>query len=192
MPKTTISDVEEATGMGNILITVYKYLRDTAALLGTFKNPLNIMVKQRTPNAFFTKLQTANATFSNTPIISYKNISSSKETDILTLDLVVDSNKAVVFDIIKNGTLTAASFALATNENGSATYTQIDTSATAIASGTLVGSKAIPTSDGQYLDLGQLQKFWRCEAGDTITLTATSDGNATLYIALRVNEGDLK
>ena len=110
MPKETITKVQEQSGLGNILIATYKYLRDNNILKGVFKNPLIVVRKTREAIQFYDKLILPSTTGTNKPIFTYKNISTDKEIRLCTFNVAVKSTKPVSLDMYKNSNLTAASW----------------------------------------------------------------------------------
>ena len=74
MPKETITKVQEQSGLGNILIATYKYLRDNNILKGVFKNPLIVVRKTREAVQFYDKLILPSTTGTNKPIFTYKHL----------------------------------------------------------------------------------------------------------------------
>jgi hypothetical protein len=182
MPRETIENVNQQTGMGNILISVYKYLRDRNILKGTFKNPLVVQQKARVPETYVAKVKKENSTLSNYPILSYKNTSTDKAIRIMTFSAAVKSNKPVEIDILKNPTLNTPTWI----PYDGATEIEKDISSTSISGGTLVGGVDIPETSGTYESLGNQPVIFCCMPGETITLSVNTSGNSDVYIRVRL------
>lgn len=137
MPKTTIEVVKQKTGMGEILISVYKYLRDNNILKGVFKNPIFATLKSRVPVVYYDKRSVLSASQYSTeiPFFSYKNNNEKKEVRIMTFIPTVEASKIVEWNIYRNATLTNESWVTF----GEANNIEKDISATAFSGGTLVG-----------------------------------------------------
>ncbi len=190
MPKETKENLQQQTGMGNILTSVYKYLKDNNIMLGTWKNPIVSVKKARVPVFYYDKRNIIGATNLNTsvPFFSYKNNNTSKTVRLLTFNTSVKANKAVEWDIYKNATLTGVSWeAFASAQN-----IQKDISATAYSGGVLVGGIDIMSVDRIYLPLGDDPVIFECLPGETLTFTVKADANtADIYLRLRIEEIDL-
>lgn len=186
MPKETIEQVNQKTGMGNILISAYKYLKDKGILVGSgLSNPLITQKKARIPTStHMEKLALNSAFFNNTPMFSYKNISTDKEIRVMTFNVAVKSIKPVSFDIYKNATLTGAVW----SAFNSSTIIQKDTSATAYTGGKLVGGVDVPETGGVYITLGDEPVIFSCMPGDIITFAPTTDLASDIYFRIRLEE----
>lgn len=188
MPKETKENLNQQSGLGNILISAYKYLRDQSILLGTYKNPIFNTRKARIPNEpHVEKLFLAGITLSNQPIFSYKNISGNKEIRLMTFNVAVQSNKPVSFDIYKNVILTNPTW----NPFDESEIIEKDTSATAFSGGKLVGGVDIPQTGGQYISLGDAPVIFTCMPNDIITIVLTVDQSSDVTLRLRLEEIDV-
>jgi len=190
MPKETLEEVNNKTGLGNILQSVYKYLRDNNILLGTWKNPIFNTRKARIPIVFYAKHNILGSSgFATTkPFFSFKNNHADKSIRLMTFVPTVKANKIVEWDIYKNPTLTGASWVAF---NGAADI-QKDTTATALSGGTLIGGLDMPSTDGKYISIGDEPVIFECLPGETITIAAKADSSATdLYLRIRIEEVDI-
>ena len=190
MPKETLENVNQQIGFGNIIQSVYKYLRDNNILLGTWRNPIFNTRKARVPIAYYDKhsiLGVSNLATSK-PFFSFKNNNTNKVIRLMTFNATVKANKIVEWDIRKNATLTGPSWV---GFDG-ATNIQKDISATAFSGGTLIGGVDIQSADSIYVSIGDEPVIFECLPGESITITARADGNSTdLYLRLRIEEIDI-
>lgn len=190
MPKETIENVRQQIGLGNIIISVYKYLKDNNIILGTWRNPIFNTRKARLPIAYYDKHSiagTSNFT-SAKPFISFKNNNTDKVIRLMTFNATVKANKIVEWDIRKNATLTGASWV----GFDSATNIQKDITATSFSGGLLIGGIDMPSTGGEYISIGDEPVIFECLPGESITITAKADANTTdLYLRLRIEEIDI-
>lgn len=187
MSKTTQEEVQQSVGMGNILISTYKYLRDNNILKGVLKNPIFATMKPRVPKVFYDKRIVLGATDYGTekPFFSYKNNNAKKEVRIMTFIPTVEASKIVEWDIYKNPTLTNPSW----QQFGLSDNIEKDISATAFTGGELIGGLDMPRTDGKYLEIGDSPVIFTCLPGEIITITAKADSNNTdLYLRIRLEE----
>lgn len=190
MPKETKENVNQQTGLGNILQSVYKYLKDNNILLGTWKNPIVNTRKARVPVSYYDKysILAATAFATSKPFFSFKNNNTNKRIRLMTFVPTVKANKIVEWDIRKNVTLTGASWVAF----DSSANIQKDISATAFTGGLIIGGLDMPSTDGKYISIGDEPVIFECLPGETITITAKADANATdLYLRLRIEEIDI-
>lgn len=190
MPKETLENVKQQIGLGNIAISVYKYLKDNNILLGTWKNPIVNTRKARIPIAFYAKHSILGSSVFATskPFFSFKNNNTEKAIRLMTFIPTVKANKIVEWDIYKNATLTSPSWVLFDG----ATNIQKDISATAFSGGTLIGGLDMPSTDGKYISIGDEPVIFECLPGEIITITAKADSSATdLYLRIRIEEIDI-
>lgn len=184
MIKTTLEFLKLQQGIGNIIQTAYKYLKDNGFLLGDIKSPIYSINIPTLIDAHIEKVSKATATYTNTPILTYKNNSIDKEVRLLTIDFNAQSNKFIAFDVVKNATLVGAVY----RTFDSATHTQIDTTATIATGGILVGGKGVAGTNTERIDLIGKPVLFTCLPGEKITITATSEGNASALIYIRIEE----
>ena len=184
MPKETITKVQEQSGLGNILIATYKYLRDNNILKGVFKNPLVVVRKTREAVQFYDKLILPSTTGTNKPIFTYKNISTDKEIRLCTFNVAVKSTKPVSLDMYKNSNLTAASWIAF---DGSANI-QKDISATSYSGGLLVGGVDVPETGGVYISQEDKPLFFTCLPNETITIVLTAENSSDIRMRIRLEE----
>ncbi len=171
MPKETIAKVQEQSGLGNILITTYKYLRDNNILKGVFKNPLIVVRKTREAVQFYDKLILPSTTGTNKPIFTYFNVA-------------VKSTKPVSLDMYKNSNLTTASWIAF---DGSTTI-QKDISATSYSGGLLVGGVDVPETGGVYISQEDKPLFFTCLPNETITIVLTAENSSDIRMRIRLEE----
>ena len=187
MPKETLEEVNTKTGLGNILQSVYKYLRDNNILMGTWRNPIFNTRKARLPAAYYDKHSIIGASNFATakPFMSFKNNNTDKLIRLMTFNATVKANKIVEWDIKKNAILTGASWV---GFDG-ASNIQKDISATAFSGGILIGGVDMPSTEGIYVSIGDEPVIFECLPGESITITARADANSTdLYLRLRIEE----
>lgn len=187
MPKQTLEDTKQQSGLANIIISVYKYLKDNNILLGTWKNPIVNTRRARMPIVFYAKhsVLSSSGFATSKPFFSFKNNHTEKVVRLMTFVPTVKANKIVEWDIYKNATLTSASWVAFDG----ATNIQKDTSATAFSGGTLIGGLDMPSTDGKYISIGDEPVIFECLPGETITITAKADSSATdLYLRIRIEE----
>lgn len=117
-----------------------------------------------------------------TPILTLKNKTTFnsqpnyKKVVYATVSLAVDGTKPVYWQVIKNGTLTGASYVDQDTANSIAQY---DVSATVISAGSLVGGVVLGKTDSTRINLLDGDIVLRISPGETITLAAKS-ANATV------------
>ena len=190
MPKETKENLQQQTGLGNILASTYKYLKDNNILLGTWRNPIFNTRKARVPIAYYDKHSILGASnlATSKPFFSFKNNNTNKLIRLMTFNATVKANKIVEWDIRKNATLTGASWV----GFDSATNIQKDISATAFTGGLLIGGLDMPSTGGEYISIGDEPVIFECLPGELITITAKADANTTdLYLRLRLEEIDI-
>lgn len=190
MPKETLENVNQQSGMANIIQSVYKYLKDNNILLGTWRNPIFNTRKARMPIVFYSKHNILGSSgFGTTkPFFSFKNNHTDKSVRLMTFVPTVKANKIVEWDIYKNPTLTGASWEAF---NGSINI-QKDVSATALSGGTLIGGLDMPLTDGKYISVGDEPVIFECLPGEIITIAAKADSTSTdLYLRIRIEQIDL-
>lgn len=190
MPKETLENVNQQTGFGNIIQSVYKYLRDNNILLGTWRNPIFNTRKARLPIAYYDKHSILGASNLATPkpFFSFKNNNTNKVIRLMTFNATVKANKIVEWDIIKNAILTGASWV---GFDGAISI-QKDISSTGFTSGILIGGIDMPSTGGEYISIGDEPVIFECLPGESITITAKADANTTdLYLRLRIEEIDI-
>lgn len=187
MPKETLENVNQQVGIGNIIQSVYKFLKDNNILLGTWKNPIVNTRRARMPVVFYAKHSVLGSSGFTTskPFFSFKNNHTEKVVRLMTFVPTVKANKIVEWDIYKNATLTSASWIAF---NGSINIEK-DISATAFTGGTLIGGLDMPSTDGKYISIGDEPVIFECLPGETITIAAKADSSATdLYLRIRIEE----
>lgn len=190
MPKQTLEDTKQQSGLANIIISVYKYLKDNSMLLGTWRNPIINTRKARIPVVYYDKHSIVGASGFATakPFISFKNNNTDKAIRLMTFNATVKANKIVEWDIRKNATLTGPSWV---GFDG-ASNIQKDISATAFYGGLLIGGLDIQSTDGVYISIGDEPVIFECLPSESITITAKADANTTdLYLRLRIEEIDI-
>lgn len=190
MPKETLESVETETGLGKIIISVYKYLRDSNNLLGLLKRPIYSIRKPREPVCRFTKraVESTSQYTGTRPFFSYKNNFTDKEVRILTFNPAVKANKIVDWSIFKNVTLVGASWVNFGNDSN----VQKDISATSFSGGTEIGGLYITATGADYLSIGDSPVIFSCLPGETITIVPITDANASdLYLKIRIEEIDI-
>ena len=183
MAKETIDQVNTTTGMGAILISVYKYLKDNKILSGSSKTPLIVQQKARVPDTHFERV-VLNANLINKPVLSYQNTSTTKEVRLMTFNAAVESNKPVLVDIYKNPTLTDEVWV----DFNSSLTTKKDISATSFTGGTLVGGVPLSKSGSFYENYGNLPVLFTCNPNDIITFVVTTDQTSDIDISIRIEE----
>lgn len=190
MPKETLENVRQQTGLGNIIISIYKYLKDNNIILGTWKNPIFNTRKARMPIAYYAKHSVLGSSgfATSKPFFSFKNNHTEKVVRLMTFVPTVKANKIVEWDIYKNATLTNASWVAFDG----ATNIEKDISATAFSGGMLIGGLDMPSTDGKYISIGDEPIIFECLPSETITITAKADSSATdLYLRIRIEEIDM-
>lgn len=190
MPKETLENVNLQKGTGNIIQSVYKYLRDNNILLGTWKNPIFNTRKARQPVAYYDKHSITGVSGLATakPFLSFKNNNTDKVIRLMTFNATAKANKIVEWDIRKNATLTSPSWV----SFDGATNIQKDISATAFSGGLLIGGVDIQSADSIYVAIGDEPVIFECLPEESITITVKADSNSTdLYLRLRIEEVDI-
>lgn len=181
MPKETLEQVRKQSGMGNILISAYRYLRDNGIALGTQKTPSVVSLKVKEPDAYFHRIISENTNFTNTPVFAYRCVSEGVEARIMTVSAAVKSNKPVVMSIYKNPTFTAIWDSFDTSQD-----IEKATQITNVNGGRLVGGLNIPETGGEYVEVSENRPLFPCRNGDIILFTVDSDSNSDFYMNVRV------
>lgn len=190
MAKETLEDVQQKTGMGNILISVYKYLRDNKDLLGAWKRPIFATQKPRVPIVRFANREvlSTNAYDGTVPFFSYKNNFTNKEVRILTFNPATKATKIVNWKILKNVTLVGESWI----NYGADSNVQKDVSAASFSGGEEIGGLYIISEGAPYLAIGDSPVIFTCLPGESITIVPKTDVNNTdLYLNIRIEEIDI-
>jgi DNA polymerase-3 subunit alpha len=102
MAKETLENVNQQKGFGNIIQSVYKYLKDNNILLGTWKNPIFNTRKARLPTAYYDKHSVVGASGLATakPFISFKNNNTNKVIRLMTFNATVKNLGVDISDAI--------------------------------------------------------------------------------------------